>query len=210
MGEAPVIDEAGFEVLSRSECLRLLERGGLGQVTLPGDDDTPAVRPVNFVLDGDRIVMRTGNTRLWRAATEKRGASFGVDEGRNLDHTGWSVIVTGHLELLPADERVRALPLRSWAPTERHRFVALAVQEATGRRSARPTVARKTRDAVVDATGSTTGVDPSEPAGSSAPCSTRSTVGGSGSSGKRSTGCRAGAAPCWWPTTPGRSPSTPP
>ena len=49
--QAPVTDEAGFEVLSTSECLRLLERGGLGQVTLPGGDEAPTVRTVNFVLD---------------------------------------------------------------------------------------------------------------------------------------------------------------
>jgi 1-acyl-sn-glycerol-3-phosphate acyltransferase len=154
VNEVAQVDEAGFEVLSPSECMRLLERGGLGQVTLPADDaGVPGVRTVNFALDGDRVVIRTGNSRLWQAALERQGATFGVNEGRNLDHTGWSVVVTGRLDPLPPDERARALPLRSWAPARRDRFVALAVEEASGRRSATPGAAGPPRPAAVDAGG---------------------------------------------------------
>lgn len=153
MTDALQVDEAGFEVLPRSECLRLLRPGGVGQVVLPTEDRVPTVRTVNFALDGDRIVMRTGNSRLWQAALAQSMASFGLEEGHNLDHTGWSVVVTGRLHPLAADEQTRRLPLRSWAMSARDRFVALDVEDASGRRLGNARPARPSRSAVVDDAG---------------------------------------------------------
>jgi uncharacterized protein len=126
------VDRAGLEVLDRAECLRLLDAGGVGRVALSGDP--PVVRPVNFVLDGVRIVIRTGPGSLWQSAAEGRLASFEIDGARNVDHRGWSVIATGPLSRVEADDRTLALPLRAWAPRGRDRFVAIEIDQLSGRR----------------------------------------------------------------------------
>lgn len=126
------LDVAGLEVLDRGECLRLLAMGGVGRVALPAEP--PVVRPVNFVLDEERIVIRTGASSTWRAASEHRLVTFEIDGARNLDHRGWSVVATGPLMQLAPDDRVLALPLRAWAPRGRERFVAITIRELTGRR----------------------------------------------------------------------------
>jgi uncharacterized protein len=106
-------------VLDRAECLRLLEAGGVGRVALSGDP--PILRPVNFVLDDERIVIRTGPGSLWRSASERRLATFEIDGARNVDHRGWSVIASGRLALVDTDDqapsRCRCGPGRRGAET---------------------------------------------------------------------------------------------
>ena len=126
------VDHAGLEVLDRVECLRLLEAGGVGRVALAGDP--PVIRPVNFVLDGDRIVVRTGPGALAQSAAEQRLATFEIDHARNVDHHGWSVIASGPLSLVAADEDTLTLPLRAWARRGRDRFVAIHIAQLSGRR----------------------------------------------------------------------------
>ena len=58
----------GLKVLSRRDCLRLLGRGGVGRIAVPGRS-VPTIRPVNFALHDGRIVMRTSDNALWAAAT---------------------------------------------------------------------------------------------------------------------------------------------
>ena len=133
MVERPItLDAAGLEVLDRAECERLLESGGVGRIALAGDP--PVVRPVNFVVDGDRIVIRTGPGSLWHAAEQRTSAAFEVDGVRNVDHRGWSVVASGRLSIIEPDDRVLRLPLRAWAPRTRDRFVAIVVDALSGRR----------------------------------------------------------------------------
>jgi nitroimidazol reductase NimA-like FMN-containing flavoprotein (pyridoxamine 5'-phosphate oxidase superfamily) len=131
-GTRSTFDAAGLEVLEAEECRRLLEGGGVGRVALSGEP--PVVRPVNYAFDGERIVIRTGTGALWQAASAGALATFEIDGVRTVDHRGWSVVASGPLSPLDADERTRALPLRAWAPTGRDRFVALTVTELSGRR----------------------------------------------------------------------------
>jgi uncharacterized protein len=72
-------DTRGFTVLARDECMRLLERGGLGRIAVPGEP-VPTMRPVNFALQDERVVMRTADGALWAAADAKVAASFEFDE----------------------------------------------------------------------------------------------------------------------------------
>ena len=126
------VDHVGLEVLDRAECLRLLEGGGVGRIAIAGQP--PIVRPVNFVLDRGRIVIRTGDGSLWRAASEQQLATFEIDGVRNVDHRGWSVLAGGPLARLATDERTVALPLRAWAPRGRDRFIAITIVKLSGRR----------------------------------------------------------------------------
>jgi nitroimidazol reductase NimA-like FMN-containing flavoprotein (pyridoxamine 5'-phosphate oxidase superfamily) len=126
------VDESGLEILEPDECIRLLEPGGIGRLAWV-EASRPAIRPVNFALDGNRVVIRTGEGRIHAAAQKRVQASLEVDGLRNVDHTAWSVIVDGDLASA-ADSRVEQLPLRPWAPGPRDHFVQVSIISIGGRR----------------------------------------------------------------------------
>ena len=96
---------------------------------------TPMIMPVNYVLDGDDIVIRTmPGSRL---DVGQGHAAFEVDSFDRAQASGWSVLATGTLEQLApgtADhQRVTQLPLRSWAPGVRDLWLRLRPSHLTGR-----------------------------------------------------------------------------
>jgi 1-acyl-sn-glycerol-3-phosphate acyltransferase len=125
------------QVLSAEECRRRLAGGGVGRISVVSAG-VPVIRPVNFVLDGDRIVVRTGDTEVWRAARARSAAEFEIDATRRDDHSGWSVIVSGPLEDVTDVEDHDRLSLLPWAPGERARFVSLSIDQVSGRRVGSP------------------------------------------------------------------------
>ncbi|MEV0831043.1 pyridoxamine 5'-phosphate oxidase family protein [Nonomuraea rubra] len=60
------------------------------------DRALPAVQPVAFHLDGERIVIRTGIGSKLAAATRNAVVAFEADEFDPEERTGWSVTVIGH------------------------------------------------------------------------------------------------------------------
>jgi nitroimidazol reductase NimA-like FMN-containing flavoprotein (pyridoxamine 5'-phosphate oxidase superfamily) len=87
-------DRNGLEVLDRDACLELLSSATLGRIGVSAGA-LPVVLPVNFCLDAERIVLRTGEGTKLDAASRNAVVSFEVDEIDPLFHGGWSVVVTG-------------------------------------------------------------------------------------------------------------------
>ncbi len=80
--------------LGREECVRLLETHHVGRIAF-ADDSGPDVLPVNYVMDGDDILLSTtGYGAIARAATGARVA-FEIDEADEFNESGWSVVVRG-------------------------------------------------------------------------------------------------------------------
>lgn len=130
------MDKSGLEVLSEGDCYALLATAPIGRVVY-SDRALPVIVPVNFTLDGDDVVIRTG--RRSRLATHMSGhvIAFEVDEIDSANRSGWSVVLTGFLQLIedPADvERLEGLGLRSWAPSAHDRYLRLRSDLVTGRR----------------------------------------------------------------------------
>lgn len=125
----------GMETLDLSECESRLRAGGVGILALVGKG-APLLRPVNFVVQEGRIVIRTGEGRIFEAAHDAEPASFVISEIDRFEHTGWSVVVTGRLEACESLEEWADLPLRPWARATKDRFVALSIEDVSGRRIA--------------------------------------------------------------------------
>jgi nitroimidazol reductase NimA-like FMN-containing flavoprotein (pyridoxamine 5'-phosphate oxidase superfamily) len=138
---APEQPEASLVVslkpLSREECLALMTTTSLGRVAFLVDG-RPEVLPVNYVVDGDNVVFRTGeDTVLNQVAMQV--VAFEVDQIDERSHTGWSVVAQGVAHdvtdaIDPTSERLRALSLVSWAPGQRHRWLRVDANRITGRR----------------------------------------------------------------------------
>jgi nitroimidazol reductase NimA-like FMN-containing flavoprotein (pyridoxamine 5'-phosphate oxidase superfamily) len=139
------IDRNGLEVLDRAECLRLVAGRSLGRVAV-SMSALPVILPVNYLLDGDRILIRTGAGTKLAAAARNAVVAFEVDDADPIGHTGWSVSVTGTAEeVTDGDdlERITRLGLPHWAPNGVGHVIALSTDLVSGRRipygHARPT-----------------------------------------------------------------------
>jgi nitroimidazol reductase NimA-like FMN-containing flavoprotein (pyridoxamine 5'-phosphate oxidase superfamily) len=122
-----------LEQLDPAECRRLLGRGGVGRLALRGSE-APEIRPVNFALVGDRLIVRTGDGSILAAARAGEAAGFEIDEIDRLEHTGFSVVARGRLSVLPSDASLLALPVRPWASGLKDRFVGLSLEHVSGLR----------------------------------------------------------------------------
>jgi nitroimidazol reductase NimA-like FMN-containing flavoprotein (pyridoxamine 5'-phosphate oxidase superfamily) len=127
-------NDAVVSTLSEEECWILLSRGQLGRlaVALEGEPD---IFPVNYVTDGPHVLFRTApGSKLAELAANPRVA-FEVDE---FDDTyAASVVLKGvakRLELQSEIDAADALPLTSWIPTLKYRWVQIAPVSVSGRR----------------------------------------------------------------------------
>ncbi|MGW2422917.1 pyridoxamine 5'-phosphate oxidase family protein [Streptomyces sp. NPDC001709] len=108
--------------LDRAEALRLLGSVPLGRVVFTRQA-LPTVRPVNHIVDGDDIVIRTHEGAALTSQTQEAGGpgvvvAYEADAIDPDTHLGWSVVVTGYARLVtdPAElARIRGL-LVPWVP----------------------------------------------------------------------------------------------
>lgn len=126
----------GMEELSAAECWRLLRTHEVGRLAV-SITDHPDIFPVNYVVDGDGIVFRTGPGTKLAAAVLGRGVAFEIDGYDPLGGEAWSVVAKGAarqvehmIEYFEADE----LPLFPWHAAPKPDIVRIEPAEITGRR----------------------------------------------------------------------------
>lgn len=132
-----------LEVLDPSTCLALLADHSIGRVGL-SIDALPVVLPVNYVVEGGRIMIRSGQGSKLDAALRNAVVCFEVDEIDPRRGTGWSVLVTGVARRLVGEAALMAsvLPLHSWSPTAGDHFIAIGIDMISGRRVGQVLAAR--------------------------------------------------------------------
>ena len=125
-------------VLPADECRRLLATRQLGRIGLAGGP-FPLILPVNYVLDGEVVVIRTDSPKITAAAAHTRVA-FEVDDVDERTRSGWSVLVQALAEEVTGArrdelvERLRAADGSPWAPGEHGHWIRLIPKVVTGRR----------------------------------------------------------------------------
>ena len=125
-----------LRVLSRAESLELLASGYVGRVVLSAHA-LPVAVPVNYVLDGDAVVFRSGPGLTLSAAGSGTVVAFQVDHFSPELRMGWSVLATGiaHLLVDPAEvERAESLDIATWVtPSADMGFVRVELGTVSGR-----------------------------------------------------------------------------
>jgi uncharacterized protein len=132
----PLTDPAELVELDRDECLRLLAKHAVGRVVFT-DAALPAAQPVNYLLDDEEIVFRTGAGSKLAAATRHAVVAFEVDEIDALTQTGWSVLGVGEAYEVLDPARLAELAERMQAPWAAGRMahtISIPMQRLTGRR----------------------------------------------------------------------------
>jgi uncharacterized protein len=128
-------ERGSFGELSEDECFLRLASSQVGRVAMCTDEG-PTIVPVNYVLDGKTIVVRTTSYTL--LADHAVGPmAFEVDELEPAVKFGWSVLVVGHA--MPVEDVDESTRLRSsgvldaWAPGSRNLFIRITPKRVTGR-----------------------------------------------------------------------------
>jgi hypothetical protein len=126
--------------LTEAECWPLLESVSVGRVVFT-QRAMPAIRPVNHLIDGRVIIIKThlGAAITARAADGRHGPQGSVvcyeaDELDSARRTGWSVIVTGMARLVtdPAGLARYAAAPEPWLAGDRNQVVAIEPQFVSG------------------------------------------------------------------------------
>lgn len=125
-------DHTGLQILDEDECLELLSSVPLGRLVFTRGG-LPAIRLVNFVVDGDAIVFATADGDKFRAAQRGDVVAFEVDTVDTDRHLGWTVTAAGHLSVVDGNES-HHLPLRPWAPNHDTYLIRLAIESLEGRK----------------------------------------------------------------------------
>jgi uncharacterized protein len=137
-GSLGFLDSAGFLVLDRAECLLLLSGGGLGRVAI-NVGALPAIQPVRFALQGERIVLRVAAGGTLDRATRDAVIAFEADGPATNAGGEWSVTLTGMARQLqdgPEADHAEQLALPYWPAERPHRFVTISTDHLSGRRAA--------------------------------------------------------------------------
>jgi hypothetical protein len=126
-----------LEEIPEAECLALLAGQGVGRLAVTADGQ-PLVFPVNYILDGRTVAVRSdpGTKVNWAGLGR---VAFEIDYVDPVRHEGWSVLVQGVGQDITDgvddwSRGVRSAPLAPWAAGEKAHWLAIVSPQFSGRR----------------------------------------------------------------------------
>lgn len=129
------LDRNGLEVLDREECLDLLRTVPVGRLGL-SMSALPVVLPVSFVVDEDRVIVRTSAGTKLDAALAGAVVAFEADDYDVATGDAWSVLVRGSSAVVD-ETSVHAPPADGeaiWVGDTVDHWVAISTDLVSGRR----------------------------------------------------------------------------
>ena len=127
-------NDSNVWALSEEECWNLLARRELGRLALAVNGE-PDIFPVNYVVDGPRVLFRTAPGSKLAELTVNPHVAFEVDEYD--ESYAASVVLKGNAERLELQRGIDAadtLPLTPWIPTLKYRWIRITPLSIIGRR----------------------------------------------------------------------------
>ena len=118
--------------MTTMDCWALLREQEFGRLAYRLGEDVH-LAPINYGLDGNRIVFRTAEGSKLSGVLSYPEVCFEVDEMN--DDAAMSVVVRGRAVELHGEEALMAdqLRLRPWVATAKKHIIAIDVSEITGR-----------------------------------------------------------------------------
>jgi len=136
-GQRSAARNATLHELTVAECRALIAAGGVGRFLFVQADRGPVAIPVNFKVDGDDVIFRTGHDSVVAEGIRQQPVSFDVDHLDDALGEGWSVLLTGTASVITTAaevDRVKGLDVEPWAGGNRSTYVRLVPRRVTGRR----------------------------------------------------------------------------
>lgn len=121
-------------ILSEEECWRRLGELEFGRIAFHLADEVH-ITPINYALDGGRIVFRTAEGSKLLGVAMNEDVAFEIDDVDEEAESAWSIIVRGRATILEGEDARNAdnLRLRPWVATEKFNVVGIEVRELSGR-----------------------------------------------------------------------------
>ncbi len=126
----------GLESMDEHECWRRLGPKGIGRLAVDNGGQ-PDIFPVNYVVEGREVFVRTGPGTKLAAAVLTGLVAFEIDDFDSEQRTGWSVVVHGSAdEVSNLDEVLDAedLGIEPYVEAGKTRYVRIIPTDITGRR----------------------------------------------------------------------------
>ncbi|MEX2621010.1 MAG: pyridoxamine 5'-phosphate oxidase family protein [Egibacteraceae bacterium] len=125
-------------VLAPERCLHLLRSHPVpvGRLGVTDGDGQPLIVPVNYLLDGDAVVIRADPDSLVGRRALERPVAFEVDDVDAAWLAGWSVLIEGtarRVSDVVELARFRRLRLQPWASGRRCLYLRIDPERVTGR-----------------------------------------------------------------------------
>lgn len=129
-------NDDGFEILDRATCLELLGTHQVGRLAWATVDGQVHIRPVNYTLVGEDVIVRTKAGAILAAAQANLQMTFEADRLEPGVQAGWSVLVVGAAEDLGSTAEAADLrdSVHLWARGARPHVLRIRAGEVTGRR----------------------------------------------------------------------------
>jgi len=130
------MEVALLESLDRDECLTLLATVPVGRVAIT-DQAMPAIVPVNFLVDGSDVIIRSVRGSKLAAATRGAVVAFEADTFDPDERTGWSVLVVGvasHVTERAEVDRLSTLGLQPYLDGAASHYIRIPAAQISGRR----------------------------------------------------------------------------
>jgi nitroimidazol reductase NimA-like FMN-containing flavoprotein (pyridoxamine 5'-phosphate oxidase superfamily) len=129
-------EQRRLEALPRAESLRLLRSVSVGRLVYT-HLALPAIRPVNHVVDGDRVIIRSYPGTAIAAAVRGNSGMVVAYEADRIDgdsHLGWTVIITGRASRLsdPAEVARYQELLHPWVTGDLDDVIAIQADMVDG------------------------------------------------------------------------------
>lgn len=132
-----------LEVLPEKQCEHLLATHNWGRFGA-GLEGWPAIVPVNYGFDAEHknIVIKTGpGAKL--DESPMTAVAFEIDDADPDGAWGWSVLVQGPAfditdSIDDTSVRLRAIPLKTWAPGPKEHWIRIAAARISGRAFGQP------------------------------------------------------------------------
>ena len=124
-----------LRLIPREECLQLLATRSVGRLAFLPRSGLPDIVPVNYLLDGTDVLIRSGPGPKLQAAERGDSVAFEVDDLDEGSRSGWSVVVHGTATRLNRSEQqqLRIQP-EPWATGPRTGVIRIHPRSITGRR----------------------------------------------------------------------------
>ena len=136
MNRTDLVHDDGLDSLTPHQCSLLLAQHHVGRLGLTARS-LPVILPISFAMEGDAPMFWTGDGLKLRAARNGHVACLEIDDHDDLDHSGWSVLVIGHLaEIAGGRQKARyeQLAIPRWRSTEDPHLIRLEPTLVSGRR----------------------------------------------------------------------------
>jgi nitroimidazol reductase NimA-like FMN-containing flavoprotein (pyridoxamine 5'-phosphate oxidase superfamily) len=122
--------------LDRAEAMALLAAAAYGRIVFT-QRALPAIRPVNHVVDGDDIIVRTRLSAAVGTAVARRTGIVVAYEADEIDprlRLGWSVVATGYAAAVTDPEEIARLEglLTPWVDMSTDMVIRIQPEIVTG------------------------------------------------------------------------------